>query len=122
MANGETPPALVIDRYIGADGLGTVDYTLRPDILSEFIGAFGADTAEETAERVMRRLCKAAGTAAIRDSVGRIEDKFPGNTSICLVEEAGQMQIRSSDVGREMMMRMLPEWSDDDELKFDPQY
>ncbi|MET1033460.1 MAG: hypothetical protein ABWX94_03090 [Candidatus Saccharimonadales bacterium] len=95
-------------------------YTFHPDVLNDVLAELNVNEPADLPESLLRDLCRRASHAETVRLMEFLEDKRPGETAL-VVDEDGEVELRSSEIGFDTMMRFAPE-ADEMDLLCDPQY
>lgn len=120
---GEVLPCLCIERII-AEGKCDVRYTFQPGTLALILEQAGVATAGELPDEFLRELCRRATPAQQLRDMERVEELHPGETAVVLNRDAhgNPIELRSSQVGFDMMKRFTDEGDPEIDILCDPTY
>ncbi|HEX8762455.1 MAG TPA: hypothetical protein VF733_01730 [Candidatus Saccharimonadales bacterium] len=131
-------PQVIVTRQL-IEGRGRVTFSLNQEGLQNLLDAFEVKKPSELSDTVLRTLCRRASHAETVQLMERVEEEFPGETaltiddrgwikSIQLACESGEtgstntLELRSSEIGFDTMMRFAREADENFELLCDPGY
>lgn len=132
------PPHLSIKRQV-VEGRGHVTFTFNQEALGDLLSACEVQEPSELPEKILRDLCRRASHAETVRIMEELEKRFPGRTALVLnnegnlntlvpaplvetTEDAGLCELRSDDVGFDLMMRLAPPADERLEQCCDPQF
>lgn len=120
----EKSSAASIQREI-VHGRGRITWTVGPRLLNDILAAGGASEAAELPESLLRELCHRSKIARINALFEKADRNQVGDAIIVVDQDSkgNDVEIRSAEVGFDVMLALLPEADEALELQFfDPQY
>lgn len=116
-------PGLSIQKRLEANRCCVI-YTFTPDFLQLILEAEGVEKPDDLSEHLLRDLCRRASTTEMLRTLEDIEEQQPGDTAIVIDRDSGgnDVELRSSDVGFEVLRAFAPAPDPDKDLLCDPQY
>lgn len=119
----EETHAIRIQRHI-EEGKGRVVWTVSPTVLDTMLSQHGVNEVNQLPEGYLRDLCRRANKSAMQREFERTEEDNPGRTAVIVGQDSAgnDVEVRSSDVGSELITGFLDETDDEADLLCDPQY
>lgn len=123
MTSENSIPHMHMRREITAEGRGKITFALSETALAAFLSSIGAANLSDIPEEALRLLCHYTRKSSIMAQLARDEEENPGQIVVQIGEDDDNLaEFHSSDLGFDMVRRLIPEEGEAMETLLDPQH